>query len=125
MTTAAKIICALIFLEGIIALFFPYLMKTSTEDFNKSSKAVKGRIGAITAAAGAVLIYLTRVLISEPLVHWIVAVSGIYMMLAGLCMIIFPSAAGRAAAWFYGEKKTTSLIGLTMMGGSLLLFILI
>ncbi len=125
MTAIAKIICGLVFIEGLIALLFPSVMKSSIEDFNKSSKALKRRVGGIIAGAGAVLIYLTRVLLSEPLTHWITAVCGIYLMLAGIFMVIFPVAAGGACAWFYGNEKTTPLIGLTIMTVSAVLFILI
>ncbi len=124
MIFVAKIITILIMIKGITALLFPNFIKNLVERFNKSKDSQKRITGMLTIVPGLLLITLSRVELLIPLVHWIITVTGIYMVLAGIFLIIIPGVMGKISVWFFIEKGPTSLIGFILLTGGIMLYIL-
>ena len=111
-------------IKGITALLFPNFIKNLVERFNKSKDSQKRITGMLTIVPGLLLITLSRVELLIPLVHWIITVTGIYMVLAGIFLIIIPGVMGKISVWFFIEKGPTSLIGFILLTGGIMLYIL-
>lgn len=125
MIFVAKIITILIMIKGITALLFPNFVKKSAEKFNKRKDSHKRITGMLAIVPGLLLITLSRVCLLIPLIHWIITVTGIYMVLAGIFLIIIPGVMGKISIWFFIEKGPTSLMGLIVFIGGMVLFFLI
>ena len=125
MEIIAVIISGIITLEGLIALFIPGKAAEVSEEFSRLESGLKRVLGIFLLAAGAVLFFLTRIYLALTLVHWIVAVYGIFLVLTGLFLALLPSPAGRMLAWFYSEKSPVQLIGFILSGAGITLLILI
>jgi len=125
MILAAKIITVIIIIKGIIGLLFPGFVKKSVEYFNAGKSGPKRLYGIFLILLGSLFIYLTRVELAVPVVHWIVAITGIYIILAGLFILMVPGLLGKMLVWFYKEKGPTSLIGFIALVIGIVLYNLI
>lgn len=125
MTTVARIIAVVIVVKGIGLLIFPGKLKRAAENFKKMKNSMKRWMGLLCTITGFILFYLTRVHLEIPMVHWIIAVFGILMILEGFFLLTLPSMVGKVGVWFYEEKGPTSIIGLILVIGSLMLYILL
>jgi len=122
----SKIIAVFIIINGIIDLLFPSFVKGVAESFkNEFSPGEKRVTGLIYLIIGVTLFYLTRIYLETPAVHWVIAVTGVYMFLFGTFIAAFPQAAGRIASWFYSEKEVTPVIGLILIALGTVIYFLI
>ncbi|MFC2061848.1 DUF2065 family protein [Elusimicrobiota bacterium] len=122
MTTLAKIISLIIIIKSAGALFFPSFMLKIAEKLLKIKDSTKRIGGLIYILLGAFFIYLTRVYLEIPLVHWVIAVTGIYIILVGIVLAAVPALLSRFVVWFFQEKEPVSVIGLIIMTGGLVLY---
>ena len=122
MIIVAKIIAVLISLKGLFFLLFPGRAGKLVLKFKEMKKINLRTLGVVCLLTGCILFYLTRVYLERLLVHWVVAVCGIWMIIAGLTLIIFPESMIKFALWFHREKGTTSFIGLILLVGGLVLY---
>jgi len=125
MSVLAKILAVLISLEGVLALFFPSTAKAATVEFDGGGNKGKRLFGAFFLAAGLFLILLTEMTITDLLVHWFIAVYGVFTGLYGLLLIILPKTASSFLAWIYAERGPSSLIGGLLLGAGVTFFILL
>ncbi|MFC2048914.1 DUF2065 family protein [Elusimicrobiota bacterium] len=121
----AKIILAVIFLEGLWFIATPGSIKESMNLFTSMKDMTKRAIGVAYTLAGCFILYLTRVYLEEPLTHWIVAVCGLYMIFAGTALIAIPILVVRFMNWFFDESGPTRAVGGIMVLMSGIIFFLL
>lgn len=124
MIIAAKIICILLIVKGVILLFFPSFIKKTAENIDLIESSQKRLLGLFIILVGAGLVILGRIDLAVPVIHWLVTVAGLLFVMEGLFLLIVPGVVGRVAVWFYREKGPTSLIGLILLAGGIVLYIL-
>ena len=90
MTTVAKIIVIITVVKGLVMLIVPSYVRKAVEYFGGMENNRKRLIGLFEIILGLLLVYFSRAEISMPLVHWIVAVTGIFMVLYGLIFTVVP-----------------------------------
>ncbi len=123
MSTVAKIISLMIVIDGLFLLFFPSSIKKMMEYFNKIKSIKKRLIGLLQLVIGVILLYLTRVYLVTLLPHWIIAVTGIILLLKGIFLFAVPTTATKVVVWYVKEKGCVSLTGFILLLGGIILFI--
>ncbi|MGM0441442.1 MAG: hypothetical protein ACQEQC_03370 [Elusimicrobiota bacterium] len=111
MKILAQIITAAIGLEGLALFLFPSLGLKVTRKFNSFKIITRRLMGFLCIVAGGTFFYLTEQTVTGPLVHWIVAVTGIYAALWGLAIAVAPGYIGRFIKWLYREKAVNIVMG--------------
>ncbi|GEM_PF-2894725 len=125
MNIVAKLICLMLVIKGFIDMVRPSVSREAAEYYDSLPDKSKRAFGAFYLILGAIFIYLRGLYIEELLVHWIIALAGVYMLLMGIMIVILPEGVARINRWFYGEKGPTSLIGFILFAGGAALFLMI
>jgi len=125
MTVLAKIIALSIVIKGVLLAAAPSVVLTAAKGFKELEDGSRRSIGAVLAAAGIVLLFLSRGILTVPLVHWVVAVSGIFFVLEGIMLLAIPGPAAGLAEWLYAEKVVDRIMGLLLSVAGIVLFIIL
>lgn len=122
MTTLAKAITLIIILKGIVNLLYPTGYKKISLSFAQRSSIVKRIYGIIVFLLGFLLIYSTRIYLVVPSVHWIIAVSGILLIISGFITALLPNKMSDLWVWFYKDKTFNSIVGIIFIVGGIILY---
>jgi uncharacterized protein YjeT (DUF2065 family) len=125
MTVLAKITALVIIVKGLVWVLFPAFPKKTADMFNNTDNSKKRITGLVCFILGLMLFYFTRIYLTAPLVHWVVALTGIYMVMLGIAMLVIPGVAGKIAVWFYREKEQAAVTGIVLSTGGAVLYILL
>ena len=115
MSFAVKIIAGLLMAKGVILLFFPSFMYEAAINFSEISIKYKRIMGIVILIIGLAVFMLSRLELAVPIVHWVIAVAGIYIAMEGILLLIIPGVVDKILLWFFKEKGPISVIGSILM----------
>ncbi len=111
MEILARFIAVIMGIEGAVLVFFPFLGLKAARKFGDLKKLRRRLIGIIYVAVGVFFFGLTNRTLTGPVVHWVVAIFGLYLVVWGTPAVVIPGLFSNFLNWLFKEKRVTSVIG--------------
>ncbi len=124
MIVVVKIICVLMIIKGAVFLFFPSLLIKLVEECDVVLDNQKRMWGVFVVFVGSGIIFLSRIDMAVPLVHWLVVVAGLSMVLLGLILFVTPKGMYKSFLWFSREKNIMTATGMILITLGIIFYIL-